>query len=290
MRALGVFEPIYCYFVVETLFPALMEYPVGEELRERLGRGEPRENVFRLPTDVPQQPGEETEPILAVPPQPDPIPPIETAQPAHPHDHDKPRHRHFEDNILLVSPDEADGYGITVHTPTFRQHIRHTGQKCHDFAVSTYILAAGAFLLRFVVFFSFLFAGSATGAGLSLLLGLTEVSSALAVRLRRRRGFMRIIKALGNWCLLACAAELGLAISVCITNWVHIEQGWARWIAVAFSFMHAVLVYELGVSLINVLHCKMVSSFQTAKMTRASRLVHGDTPRPGYTESAKRTQ
>ena len=275
-----------------------MDVPaVGEGLSLRLARGERPSNIFRLPT--------ETGPVAPTTniPEPDPVPPVPptleepaptpepTAEPLpHADDTSRPRQRHFAEHVLLVEPDESTGVGIRIHTPTQVVHARHIYQKTRDFATSIYILALLAFGVRWAVFFSFLFAGSARGAEFSLLLGLTEITAALITMIRTWRGSMRLLLAIGNWCLLASVAEFGIAISGCVTNWMNLERNWARWVAVTFSFVHALLIMQLGISLINVLHAKMNNSYQSSKISRATRLAHGDPLPPGFVENAKRTQ
>ncbi len=226
--------------------------PLYEEEVELIGADDGAAGVFQdeaqlQPPMQPQQPGAE----MHVPP---PAPPA-------PHDE-----HHFSTSVPLAAVPTSDG-GLTILTmdvDVVEGDFKHAVSKGHHFGLSDYILAFLAGVLHLVMFICFLMAGSAVGAAVCIVTSLVEVIAFFASFLRNAPGAFKILRFGKFCCRIFMIVELGLAISASITNWIHFEEGWARWLAVSCAYAHTVLLFGLQQGLLNIEHGRMIFCFRGA--------------------------
>lgn len=131
------------------------------------------------------------------------------------------------------------------------------------------------FLMRIAVFFALVASGSRVYAGIYAVTFFLEALLFTLVSFRSKPGGRKLL-----WCAKVITwtfvmVTLPLAISASVTNWVHFEDGWARWVAVGLSYAHTLIYIYIGICLTNIIQSKMVLALRTRMFGANRALVHG---------------
>lgn len=147
--------------------------------------------------------------------------------------------------------------------------IRTARLKSEHFSHSCYIFAAIGLAVHFVVLFCFAFAGSVTFGGIYAVTLLLEIIVMTAVSLRASWGGLRLLGFASLMCWTFIGVVLTLAITGSVTNWMHFEETWARWLALGLTYAHVLICFGMAVCLVNVMQAKMIISLRAAQVAAA---------------------
>ncbi len=175
---------------------------------------------------------------------------------------------------------------ITINTQRFIVSLDNAEKKAHTYSYSGYIVAAFGLLVHLVVFLMCLLGGAPLAADIYVASFASEAVAALALSARDCTGSMVLLSVAMMWCGTFALVELGLAVSASATNWVHFEAPAFRWVATAFTYVHAILLLELMRCLANTRHAKMqlcyrANQFETSKRSLRGPLLDADAAKKG---------
>ncbi len=160
---------------------------------------------------------------------------------------------------------------LTLDVSATRASIETARLKSHYFAISGYFFAALGTAMHIVVFLCFALAGSVTMGGLYVVTLLLEATAAAAILLRGTRGGLRWLQLATLICWTFIGVVLTLATTAAITNWLHFEAAWARWLAVGLTYAHVLICFGLAVSIANVMQAKLTINLRALQVQAAHR-------------------
>lgn len=224
--------------------------------------------------DLSSMPSEAPVALSTPPPPPPPSADQTHDSDALPHLNDKPHRDHFESHIpLALGANENEC--ITINSHKFFLALDSSEKKAHNFSYSGYVIAAFGLLVHIVVFIMCLFTGSPVAASVYVASFASEGIAVVAISVRAFPGSMKALSFAKLWCGTFTIVELGLAIATSVTNWVHFEAPRFRWVAVALTYVHFVLLLELVRCIVNVRHAKKQICYRATQLETSRSSLRG---------------